>query len=388
MTTRVCGIGVASALGIGCNENLSALLAKRCGIIPASLQLRTNLAVPVGEIALSNDQIKQHLGIPPQQTHSRTALLGAIAAREAITMAAIPQGKRVGLISSTSVGGMDLSEHFYRHYLENHDSGRLRYVASHECAASTRFIATQCGITHYATTISTACSSAANAIIMGARMLEQGWLDYALVGGTDALCAFTLNGFNSLMILDRQLCRPLDTTRQGLNLGEGAGYIVLTRDDAPTLGYLAGYANANDAHHQTASSENGEGAYRAMSEALAMSRLAPDAIDYVNLHGTGTTNNDASELAALRRLFGDTLPASSSTKCYTGHTLAAAGGIEAVYSLLALQHNVKYAALRCDTPIDGITPLRDTERTAPVRNVLTNSFGFGGNCSSLIFSQP
>ena len=176
-----------------------------------------------------------------------------------------------------------------------------RYYKQH-CADSTRRIAEYCGITGYTATVSTACSSAANAVITGALLLENDMADYVVAGGTDALCRFTLNGFNSLSILDRERCRPFDATRAGLNLGEGAGYVVLAREEPGMRSYcrLAGYANANDAHHQTASSETGEGAYRAMAEALARSGL--ERVDYINAHGTATPNNDLTEGTALRRL--------------------------------------------------------------------------------------
>ena len=262
-----------------------------------------------------------------------------------------------------------------------------KYYKQH-CADSTRRIAEYCGITGYTATVSTACSSAANAVITGALLLENDMADYVVAGGTDALCRFTLNGFNSLSILDRERCRPFDATRAGLNLGEGAGYVVLAREEPGMRSYcrLAGYANANDAHHQTASSETGEGAYRAMAEALARSGL--ERVDYINAHGTATPNNDLTEGTALRRLFGELVPPFSSTKGFTGHALAAAGGIEAVLSALAIGHGLRYGNPGFAEPIPelGLRPVTETE-SAAVNSVLSNSFGFGGNCSSLIFAK-
>ena len=261
-------------------------------------------------------------------------------------------------------------------------------MAGHDCADSTRRIAEYCGITGYTATVSTACSSAANAVITGALLLENDMADYVVAGGTDALCRFTLNGFNSLSILDRNRCRPFDATRAGLNLGEGAGYVVLAREAPGMRSYcrLAGYANANDAHHQTASSETGEGAYRAMAEALARSGL--ERVDYINAHGTATPNNDLTEGTALRRLFGEQVPPFSSTKGFTGHALAAAGGIEAVLSALAIGHGLRYGNPGFAEPIPelGLRPVAETE-SAAVNSVLSNSFGFGGNCSTLIFAK-
>lgn len=387
MFIRVCGIGLVSAIGVGSAENFSSLLSSNCGIGALTL-FDSAVDVPVGQVKRTNGQLKELLGIAQKTTISRTALLGAIAAREAIDDAQIPDGSRIGLISSTTVGGMDLSENFYADFRNNPNSGRLRDIVGHDCGSSTEFIARQCGITGFRTTISTACSSAANAVIMGAEMLKCDMLDYVLVGGVDSLCRFTLNGFNSLMILDKGLCRPLDRDRNGLNLGEGAGYLVLAKNTTKSYCSLSGYANANDAFHQTASSDNGQGAYLSMCGAIERAGILPCEIDYINLHGTGTQNNDSSEMAAVGRVFGDDVPPCSSTKCYTGHTLAAAGAIEAVYSILAIQNGVRYANLRFENPIEGAaSPLTQIQRGVTIKNVLSNSFGFGGNCSSLIFSK-
>ena len=389
MKIKICGVGVVSSIGIGCEENLHSLLTEYCGIGSITL-FDTSVDVPVGEVKCSNKELKQRLGIDDKQTISRTSLLGAIAVREALADAKIDTCKRIGIISSTTVGGMDLSETFYEHFIHNSNAGKLRDIVGHDCASSTDFIADYCGIQGFRTTISTACSSAANAVIMGAEMIRRGMLDYIVVGGVDALCRFTLNGFNSLKILDTELCKPLDRDRKGLNLGEGAGFLVLTADEHCSKEYctLSGYANANDAFHQTASSDNGEGAFRAMSEAMAIAGILPQDVDYINLHGTGTGNNDASELAAVSRLFQTSMLPCSSTKGYTGHTLAAAGGVEAVYSVLSITKGVRFANLRFENMIEqGVTPILKTETGVDVKCVLSNSFGFGGNCSSLIFTK-
>jgi len=216
-----------------------------------------------------------------------------------------------------------------------------------------------------------------------------------VAGGTDALTRFTLNGFNSLMILDGAPCRPFDASRSGLNLGEGAGYVVLVSDrvlletGARSLSVVAGYGNTNDAYHQTASSPEGRGSYAAMEKALQLAGLDTAQIDYINLHGTGTLNNDLSEGTAVKRLFGDRIPRLSSTKAFTGHTLGASGGIEAVFSILAIQHQCVFPNLRFGEamPELGIVPQTKFESDVRVQHVMSNSFGFGGNCSSIIFSQ-
>ena len=391
MRIAVSGAGVVTSIGIGVGDNMSSLSSCRSGISPSSELLHTVHKLPVGEIHLTNSELSAMLGLPDSSHLSRTALLGMMAAKEALEDAALKKGLRVGIVSATSVGGMDLTERFFEDYMKDPSSGRLRDVRMHDCAASTKAIAEYCGIKSYSTTISTACSSAANAIMFGARLIRHGIVDCVVAGGTDALSVFTLNGFKSLMILDEEPCRPFDETRKGLNLGEGAGYVVLQREDTlekEPYCYLSGYANCNDAYHQTASSASGDGGYLAMKAALDMAGVSPEAVSYVNVHGTGTGNNDASEGAALRRLFGDSVPKFSSTKGFTGHTLAAAGGIEAVFSVMAVNKGYIYPNLRFGTPISdlGLVPETSFTESGRLEHVLTNSFGFGGNCTSLLFS--
>lgn len=390
MKIVVGGIGIVSALGAGIDANVAAMRCGRSGISSKPSLLRTGNTLPVGEFTATNGELHDMAGIPREKHLSRTALLGILAVREAMSDANL-DGKnlRIGLVSSTSVGGMDLTEGFFREFMTDDTRGRLRDVRMHDCAAGTDAIAHYCGINGYTTTISTACSSAANALMAGFRLINHGVVDCVVAGGSDALSAFTLNGFKSLMILDEKQCRPFDEDRAGLNLGEGAGYVVLMRDDDAANPYctLAGFANCNDAYHQTASSPDGTGAYMAMANALAMAGVTPAQVDYINVHGTGTPNNDASEGMAISRLFGANVPAFSSTKAFTGHTLAAAGGIEAVFSALSVKYGMIYPNLNFKTPISGvgIVPVREFSEGNDIRCVLSNSFGFGGNCSSLLF---
>lgn len=395
MSIAVTGIGLVTAMGIGVERNIVSIREGRSGISSVPSLLKTGNLLPVGELRVTNEELHDIAGVSRKEHLSRTALLGIIAVKEALADAEVDKIQRIGLVSSTSVGGMDLSEHFFEDFIEDDAKGRLRDVRMHDCSASTDAIARHCGINGYTTTISTACSSAANAIIVGAKLLRHGIVDSVVVGGTDALSAFTLNGFKSLMILDERQCRPFDVSRAGLNLGEGAGYLVMTNVQPSAVSHqqyyckLAGYANRNDAHHQTASSVEGNGAYLAMEEALKVAGLAPEAVCYINAHGTGTGNNDASESAAFKRLFVERMPRFSSTKSFTGHTLAAAGGIEAVLSALAVRHGYMYPNLNFENPIEeyGLRPVTHFEENADVNCVLTNSFGFGGNCSSLVFTR-
>ena len=317
-----------------------------------------------------------------------------IAAKQAFEKQSLSKNIRTGLISGTSVGGMDISEAEYKKYLDtgDHDINQYRH---HSSGTSSEQIAQELGITGFVNTISTACSSAANSIMMGARMIQQDKLDRVIVGGTDSLSLFTISGFKSLMIFDEDWCKPFDESRKGLNLGEGAGFLVLeSKESLEKSGnkphaLLSGWSNASDAFHQTASSPDGAGAKLSMQEALTMANLKPDAIDYINAHGTATPNNDLSESQAIKGVFGNKIPPFSSTKAYTGHTLAASGGIEAVFSVLALQHGFIFPNLNFRTPITdtGLIPQLKFEEGRDINHILSNSFGFGGNNSTIILSK-
>ncbi|MEQ1552734.1 MAG: beta-ketoacyl-[acyl-carrier-protein] synthase family protein [Ferruginibacter sp.] len=392
----IAGLGAISAIGNNVAECLAALQNEQSGIGKMQyLQSVHKDKIPVAEVKLSNNELAKIAGL--SGTKSRTALLSLIAAKEALNHAAIENfnSLRAGFISANSVGGMDKTENFFTEFLQNNTKGKLRNIINHECGSVTELVADKLGIKNYISTISTACSSSANAIFYAARLIKNNVLDVVVAGGADALTKFTLNGFNTLMILDNKPCQPFDENRRGLNLGEGAGYIVLVSEKvAATLKnnpniILSGYCNANDAYHQTASSPDGNGSYLAMSGALKKSGLLPQDIDYINLHGTGTNNNDIAEGTAIKRLFEPSFPKMSSTKAYTGHTLGACGGLEAVFSILALQHQIIYPTLRLQTPMKDLPFVPETifAKNVKVKNVLSNSFGFGGNCSSLIFSK-
>jgi len=382
------GIGIVSALGIGTKSNLEALRNGKDGIGKIK-NFRTNINVPAGEFQLSNIEIQKLLGLNTYRPTSRTTLLGMLATQEAIADAQPVDLAQTAFISSTTVGGMDLTPSFYQMFMHDKSKGQLRYVSQHDCASSTQAIANYCHIGGYQTAISTACSSAANAIMMGARMIENGLISTAIVGGTDALCAYTIDGFKSLMILDTEKCRPFDQSRSGLNLGEGAAYLVLSNQPTQhTYCTLSGWGNANDAFHQTAVSSNGHGPQLAMQAAIAKAQIDISQISYINAHGTGTPNNDASEAAAMSAIWGNKIPPFSSTKSFTGHTLAAAGAIEAVFSILAIKHKTLWRNLNFSTPMTSTPLVPITETTnCEVENVISNSFGFGGNCSSVIFSR-
>lgn len=390
----ITGAGIISAIGLDQHETLDALLHGRTGIGEMHYLQSEHREFPVGEVKLSDEALCKRLGIASGTPTIRTALLGMAALEEALAEARLTSEElsRAAFVSGTTVGGMDQSERYYPDFLNN--DSRNVYIAMHDCGASTELIADRFGRFGFVATPSTACSSAINAIIMGVNLIRSGAFDVVVAGGSECLTKFHLNGFNALMILDREPCRPFDATRAGLNLGEGAAYVVLEKASSArkrgveACATLEGWGNHCDAFHQTASSPEGEGAFLAMREALDEAGLAPEAVDYINAHGTGTPNNDASESAALKRLFGDRVPPVSSTKSFTGHTTSASGAIETVICLQALRHQFLPVNLNWNHPMpDGIRPVVESSPRREIRHVLCNSFGFGGNDSSLLLSK-
>ena len=388
----ITGSGIVSAIGIGKDETLQSLQAAKTGIRQMKYLASSHTELPVGEVQLSNEEMMEMLGLEPSPKLSRTALIGSLALKEALEEAGL-EGllNSVHFISATTVGGMDRREIFHS---EEKDCDREHaIIATHNCASSTEMIADCFGDFASVSTVSTACSSATNAIITGANMLRSGMAEIVVVGGSECLSMFHLNGFNALMILDHQQCRPFDKDRNGLNLGEGAGYLVMETAESVKKRHiqpkfkLSGYGNACDAYHQTASSPEGTGAFLAMKEALEVAGLGTDDIQYINAHGTGTPNNDESESCAIGRLFAD-IPPTSSTKSFTGHTTSASGSIEAVICLLALEHQFLPLNLNWHTPMEnGFVPVCNQRPAREIKHVLSNAFGFGGNDSSLVLSK-
>jgi len=389
-------MGIVSALGAGKAATLEALEARRSGVEPVRYLETGHTDIPVGEVKATDAELRSRLGIPPEEPMTRTALLGMVALDEALEEARFAECRpvRTAFISGTTVGGMDTTERYYHDCLET--DSRRAYIALHDCGASTRSIASRWDGFDVMSTPSTACSSAANSIVLGADLIRNGRVEAAVVGGSECLTCMHLNGFNALMIVDRERCRPFDKARNGINLGEGAAYLVLETESSARrrgvqpLCILSGYANACDAFHQTASSPDGEGAYLAMRRALEESGLQPADIGYINAHGTGTGNNDESEGIAIMRLFGDDrVPPVSSTKPFTGHTTSASGSIEAVISILSLRAGRLPVNLGFREKIDTLSfePVTDPVPPRPLRHVLLNAFGFGGNDTVCVFSS-
>ena len=392
----ITGYGVVSAIGVGKEQTLEALRHHRSGIAPVQYLDTVHRDMLVGEVKLSFDELMSRVGVPSdaEAPQSRTALIGRLALREALEQAGLNSPDdyaSMALLSGTTVGGMDRTE------IEasvNADGEIVHY--NYDCGTSTLDIARGFGKFAFVDTLSTACSSAANAIGLGADLVRLGVFEQVVVGGSEGLSRLHLNGFNTLMILDQQPCRPFDAHRNGINLGEGAAYLVLETESSALkrgvrpLAVLSGFGNSCDAYHQTASSPEGEGAVLAMQKALADARLQASDITYVNCHGTGTPNNDVSELTALHRVFGEKLPPFSSTKGFTGHTTSASGSIEAAFCLLAMEHGFLPVNLNFKDAIDRDYPVvedRVLEKSKKPRHLLCNAFAFGGNDSSLILSD-
>lgn len=392
MSIAITGLGCVTGLGSDAPSTHEAL-ARGVAKLARPTHFHTAIDVPVVELAMTNADLANKIGCPECAQYPRTVLLGLLAASEAYHQAHLRdgEGRRVALVSATTTGGMDLSEQYYA---AEHAGAKAepRLLRMHDAGFSSQAIAKHLGIRHYVTTISTACSSAANAILLGKRLLQCNMADVVLAGGCEALTRFTLNGFAALGLLDPLPSRPFDKSRAGLNLGEGAGYVVMEREgerDVEMLARLVGAGNANDAYHQTASSPNGEGAFLAMRAALADAGVTAEQVDYINAHGTGTPNNDETEYVAFTRVFGERVPPYSSTKSSTGHTLGAAGGVEAVLSVQALMHGVVYANRNITEPDSSfaVPPVMGYERRDGMVHVMSNTFGFGGNCTSLLFAK-
>lgn len=388
MSIFVTGVGAISSIGMNAEENLNSIESGRTGI-----KYSETLNLMVGEIALSNEEIAEKLQLP-KGDYSRTTLIGLLAAKEAWGENRNLHDVRTGLISATSVGGLDKMEQYY-FQAKKHSLSDNYHLMTHDNGRTTEGIAQALNITGFIDTISTACSSGANAIMHGARLIETGRLDRVIVGGADPLAEVNIKGFNALMIYDNDLCKPFDAARKGLNLGEGAAFLVLENDHSISrtentpLCVLSGWNNASDAYHQTASSEEGIGSTLTMTKALQKAGISGERIGYINAHGTGTQNNDLSESVALKNVFGTQIPPFSSTKGFTGHTLAAAGALEAVFCVQSICLQAVLPGLNFKTPIreTGLIPEVNFRINQDIEYVLSNSFGFGGNCTTLIFGK-
>lgn len=293
---------------------------------------------------------------------------------------------RVACITGTSTGGIGATEGAYRHGAgDGSMPGDYRLPRVHTPHTTSAFTAAYLGLEGPVYTLSTACSSSAKVFASAARLMDLGWIDAAVVGGVDSLCNSVLYGFHALELVSPEPCRPFDRNRQGLNLGEAAGFALLERESATDAPRLLGAGESSDAWHMSSPHPEGAGAEAAMRGALRSAGLAPEAIGYLNLHGTATPLNDLTEAGVVARLLPD-VPCSS-TKGWTGHTLGGAGITESVISLLALGDGLLPGTLGCDEPEDGLPGLLTGNTDRAVDTVMTNSFGFGGSNCTLVFGH-
>jgi 3-oxoacyl-[acyl-carrier-protein] synthase II len=331
---------------------------------------------------------------------SRADLLGLCAAREAVAAAGLAPADlaTAAVVHGTGAGGAQLLERYVARTLARGlDRAPPSWLVPQQPATTTDLIANELGAFGPRTTLMTACSSSATALGYGADLIRLGRADVVIAGGTEALCRLTFGGFSALRVLDPSPCRPFDAARAGLNLGEGSALLVLEgldharRRGARVQAELCGYGVSADAHHLTAPDPTGGGPARAMRAALADAGVPPEAVDYVNAHGTATAHNDPVETAALHAAFGAHAAALlvSSTKAMFGHTLGAAGALEAVVATVALEDGLVPPTLgleRADPACD-LDYVAGAPRRRPLRHVLSSSFAFGGHNTCLLFGN-
>ena len=301
---------------------------------------------------------------------------------------------RIGVFIGTSTAGILQTELAYRRRGPNNGAlpADFRYEHTHNTFSPASFVQRYLGLTGPAVAVSSACSSSAKVFGNAQRMIAAGLCDAAIVGGVDSLCLTTLYGFNSLQLVSKNPCKPFDAARDGISIGEASGFALLERSDTPIAGdqlAVLGVGESCDAYHMSTPHPEGLGARMAMQGALVQARLGITDIDYINLHGTATRSNDATEALAVNMIFGDRV-AASSTKGWTGHTLGAAGIIEAIISFIAIEENFMPGSMHTDTidPSVSIRYLKEN-RQGQVKRVLSNSFGFGGtNCSLVVGRCP
>ncbi len=383
-----------SCIGTGVASTLTSLVGQRSGLTRCEFET-VKIDTHIGEVPGVD---AQRLPAPLAIFDCRNNRLAELALQQdgfldAVAAAAARWGKRrIGVFIGTSTAGIMQTELAYR--ARDPQSGALpagfEYGTTHNSFSVADYVRRRCGIEGPAMAVSSACASSAKVFGAARRMIEAGLIDAAVVGGTDSLCLTTLYGFHSLQLSSPAPCRPFDVARDGISVGEAAAFAILERTSATVDGdsiLLCGVGESSDAYHMSAPHPEGLGAKRAMQAALRAASLQPGDIDYINLHGTATPSNDRSESQAVTSIFGPTTPCSS-TKGATGHTLGAAGALEAVISALAIRNGLMPGGIQ-STQIDPTLTAHylKENRHARMTRVLSNSFGFGGTNCSLIFGR-
>lgn len=381
---------LTTALGAGLAAHLSALEEGRTGLAPCSFD---DVRLP-GYIGAVGDVDDVRIPPPFARFDCRNNRLAWLALQQDGFLPAAQAARkrwgasRVAVLLGTSTSGILQTELAYR---RRGPAGELPadfdYAGTHSTHSLAAFVSAALQLEGPAMVVSTACSSSAKVFATATRLIEAGWVDAALVGGVDSLCLTTLYGFNSLELFSPEICRPWDASRKGLSLGEGAAFALLEREAPAPAGWLLGCGETSDGYHMSSPHPDGAGAMAAMRQALADARLVPEQIDYINLHGTATPNNDAAEDRAVTAVFGTATPCSS-TKGATGHTLGAAGAVEATLCLLALRHGLVPGGLHVQQRDPALSAnYQQDNRRMPLERVLSNSFGFGGSNASLVFGR-
>jgi 3-oxoacyl-(acyl-carrier-protein) synthase len=388
-------MGCVTPIGNNKHENLKSLTERKSGLKkPVVFQSKYASDFIFGEVDMDNAALLSMVDTSGLIGLTRTDLLALMAFDEAIKDAGLSNAEvssnKTAFISASTVGGMCLTNQLYDD--SNLKSNTTEFLESYSGSAHAQQICKKHHIKGLVNVINTACSSSANAIAYGARLIKSGRATRAIVGGVDSLSKYTVNGFNSLQILSNDKCTPFDENRKGLNLGEAAGYLVLEAADVVAdkkcYAKVAGYGNSNDAYHASSMSDDATGITIAINKALDSAGILAADIDYINAHGTGTQNNDLVEITGFKAIF-ETIPPFSSTKSYIGHTLGAAGAVEAIYSVFSLVEGAFYPNLNFKTPIGNLNvlPITEVVHKENVRYVMSNSYGFSGNCTSLIFEK-
>ncbi len=389
---RVVDYDLVCAAGVGLPAVRTALAQQQTGLKPNDFPECT-LETFIGRVRAVDDFIWPQVDLEWQ---SRNNALVELALQQGTLLPSLARIRdkvgpaRIGLVMGSSTSSIDRAEAAYRYQREQgvvpEEFLKLKVLNPH---APAFYTAHRTGITGPCVTLSTACSSSAKVFATAARWLNAGVVDAVLVGGADSLCLTVLYGFHSLQLVSTRLCSPFDESRDGINIGEGAGFALLTRDDlAEDAGVvLSGYGESSDAHHMSHPHPEGQGARLAIQQALTLAQLRPEQIDYVNLHGTSSRVNDLVEGNLMAQLFPTSTPMSS-TKGWTGHTLGAAGIVEAIIAMDSFQTGLLPGSLHCKKVDPEIAlQLSEANRTASPQHVMSNSFGFGGNNASLIFSR-
>lgn len=386
MTAYLNALGVICALGRSQTEVARSLFAGDCSGMRAESGWVPERVLPVagvhGELAIIPPELGQQ-----SSRNNQLLLEAALQIEDDIRQAIHRYGaSRVGIVLGTSTSGIDEASRGIAHYLREHQFPADYDYQQQELSAPANFLADWLQLSGPAYVISTACTSSARALMSAQRLLTLGVCDAVICGGVDSLCKLTLNGFSSLDAVSNERCNPFSVNRNGINIGEAAVLFLMTRQPAPIA--LLGSGASCDAHHISAPEPSGKGALQSMRKALASAKLAPEHIGYLNLHGTATQHNDAMESLAVASLFPNGV-ACSSTKPMSGHTLGAAGALEAAFCWLSLAHGVMPPHV-WDGQVDPALPALQWTRTGePLKKrcLMSNSFAFGGNNVSLIIGE-